>query len=58
MAGPAVQVDGLVKRYRPAVDGVSTLVQPGALFALLRPNGAGKTTTVSVLIAVLTGEGT
>ena len=54
---PAVEVDGLVKRYRqaeaPAVDGVSFAVQPGALFALLGPNGAGKTTTVSVLTTTL-----
>jgi ABC-2 type transport system ATP-binding protein len=48
---PAVEVEGLVKRYGDlvAVDGVTFGVEPGEVFALLGPNGAGKTTTVEVL---------
>jgi ABC-2 type transport system ATP-binding protein len=47
---PAVEVDGLVKRYgaRTAVDGLSLTVRPGTVLALLGPNGAGKTSTVEV----------
>jgi ABC-2 type transport system ATP-binding protein len=54
----AIEVDGLVKRYRRAtanaVDGVSFTVQDGALFCLLGPNGAGKTTVISILTTALT----
>ncbi|HEY2791736.1 MAG TPA: ABC transporter ATP-binding protein [Micromonosporaceae bacterium] len=54
----AIEVDGLVKRYRRAtanaVDGVSFTVDDGALFCLLGPNGAGKTTTISILTTALT----
>jgi ABC-2 type transport system ATP-binding protein len=54
---PAIEVDGMVKRYRGAsanaVDGISFTVPPGQLFCLLGPNGAGKTTTVSVLTTTL-----
>jgi ABC-2 type transport system ATP-binding protein len=54
----AIEVDGLVKRYRRAtanaVDGVSFAVDDGALFCLLGPNGAGKTTTISILTTALT----
>ncbi|MDT7570049.1 MAG: type transport system ATP-binding protein [Actinomycetota bacterium] len=50
MAAPALEVEGLVKRYggRAVVDGVSWSVQPATVLALLGPNGAGKTTTVEV----------
>ncbi|MDT4917829.1 MAG: type transport system ATP-binding protein, partial [Pseudonocardiales bacterium] len=50
MASPALEVEGLVKRYggRPVVDGVSLSVQPATVLALLGPNGAGKTTTVEI----------
>jgi ABC-2 type transport system ATP-binding protein len=54
---PAIEVEGLVKRYRKAdrnaVDGISFRVQPGEFFALLGPNGAGKTTTLSILTTTL-----
>jgi ABC-2 type transport system ATP-binding protein len=47
---PALEVDGLVKRYggRAVVDGVSLSVPTASVLALLGPNGAGKTTTVEV----------
>jgi len=50
-AGPAVVVNGLVKRYdgRAVVDRLDLEVARGELFALLGPNGAGKTTTVEIL---------
>ena len=50
-ADPAIQVDGLVKRYesRAVVNALSFEVQRGEIFALLGPNGAGKSTTVEIL---------
>jgi ABC-2 type transport system ATP-binding protein len=52
-SGPAVEVDGLVKRYPKspgnAVDGVTFSVERGEVFGLLGPNGAGKTTTIGIL---------
>jgi len=52
-AGPAVEVEDLVKRYpkRPtnAVDGISFSVRHGEIFGLLGPNGAGKSTTIGIL---------
>ena len=50
MALPAVEIDGLVKRYgvSTAVDGISLTLQPGQLLALLGTNGAGKTTTIEI----------
>lgn len=47
---PAVEVDGLVKRYggTRAVDGLSLAAERGQVTALLGPNGAGKTTTVEI----------
>jgi len=54
---PAIEVEGLVKRYRKAdrnaVDGISFAVPAGEFFALLGPNGAGKTTTLSILTTTL-----
>jgi ABC-2 type transport system ATP-binding protein len=53
MSGPAVEVEGLEKRYPKspvnAVDGVTFSVERGEVFGLLGPNGAGKTTTIGVL---------
>ena len=53
MAGPAVEVVELVKRYPKrdtnAVDNISFQVASGECFGLLGPNGAGKTTTIGVL---------
>ena len=53
MAGvpPAIEVDGLVKRYgdRAVVDGLGFTIRPGEILALLGPNGAGKTTTVEIV---------
>ncbi|MGN6333755.1 MAG: ABC transporter ATP-binding protein [Motilibacteraceae bacterium] len=45
---PAVEVEGLVKRYgaKTAVDGLSLRVRAGAVTAVLGPNGAGKTSTI------------
>ena len=50
-AAPAIEVQGLVKRYggRAVVDGIDLVVGPGELVALLGPNGAGKTTTVETI---------
>ena len=54
MDSPAVEVDGLVKRYGArtspvvAVDGLSLTVRTGTVLALLGPNGAGKTSTIEV----------
>ena len=54
-AGPAVAVEGLVKRFADleAVKGVSFSVQPGEIFGFLGPNGAGKSTTISMLCTLL-----
>ncbi|MEV6851857.1 ABC transporter ATP-binding protein [Actinoplanes sp. NPDC051411] len=53
----AIEVDGLVKRYRHAdrnaVDGISFAVPDGAFVCLLGPNGAGKSTTIGVLTTML-----
>jgi ABC-2 type transport system ATP-binding protein len=51
VTAPAIEVDGLVKRYggRTVVAGVSLAVAPGEILALLGPNGAGKTTTVECI---------
>ena len=58
---PAIELDGLVKRYRKAdrnaVDGISLTVARGEFFALLGPNGAGKTTTLSILTTTLAPTG-
>jgi ABC-2 type transport system ATP-binding protein len=52
-SAPAVEVDGLAKRYpKSAVDslaGVSFQVRQGEVFGFLGPNGAGKSTTIGIL---------
>jgi ABC-2 type transport system ATP-binding protein len=50
-SAPAVEVDGLVKRYDDvlAVDGISFSVGRGEVFGIIGPNGSGKTTTVECL---------
>ncbi|GAB4255947.1 MAG: ATP-binding cassette domain-containing protein [Deferrisomatales bacterium] len=51
---PAVEVEGLVKRYGAltAVDGLDLAVGAGEIYGFLGPNGAGKTTTIRVLTGV------
>ena len=51
MAAPAIEVEGLVKRFGDlvAVDGIDLAVPTGTCLGLLGPNGAGKTTTVEIL---------
>ncbi len=49
--GPAIVIEGLVKRYqgRAVVDGLDLTVARGEILAILGPNGAGKTTTVEII---------
>jgi ABC-2 type transport system ATP-binding protein len=66
LAGPAVRVEGVSKRYRgpggssvTAVVDASFTVDRGEIFGLLGANGAGKTTTLEIiegLRAPTTGE--
>ena len=48
---PAIETDGLVKRFGPltALAGVDLVVPAGTVLGLLGPNGAGKTTLVRIL---------
>lgn len=48
---PAVEVDGLAKRYGDfeAVKGIDFTVGTGETFGFLGPNGAGKSTTIKML---------
>jgi ABC-2 type transport system ATP-binding protein len=57
---PVIEVDNLVKTFRPgsdnvirAVDGVSFKVEKGEIFGLLGPNGAGKSTIVRILTTIV-----
>jgi len=58
MTVPAIQVDGLTKRYgrRTVVDDLSLEVRGGEVVALLGPNGAGKTTTVEIIEGYRSGD--
>ncbi len=53
--GPAIRIDGLVKRYGPleAVRGIDLEVRRGEVFGFVGPNGAGKSTTIRCLIDLL-----
>ena len=57
MTAPAIEAEGLGKRYEPAgVDAladVSFAVAPGEVFGFLGRNGAGKSTTVRILTTLL-----
>ncbi|MET7768902.1 ABC transporter ATP-binding protein [Nocardia sp. NPDC005366] len=57
-SGPAVRVDGVVKRFgeTTAVDGLSFDVERAQVLALLGPNGAGKTTTVEMCEGFVTPD--
>lgn len=56
--GPAIEVSGLVKRFRDttALAGIDFTVAPGAVLGLLGPNGSGKTTTVRILATLLKAD--
>ena len=59
-SNPAIEADGLVKRYRGdvvALDDLSFSVEPATVFGLLGPNGAGKSTTVKVLSTLARADG-
>ncbi|WP_416841235.1 ABC transporter ATP-binding protein [Haloferax sp. DFSO52] len=50
---PAIQTDGLTKRYGADVYAVSDLsltIEEGEVFGFLGPNGAGKSTTIDMLM--------
>ncbi len=53
--GPAVSVEGLVKRYDDleAVRGIDFEVRGGEIFGFLGPNGAGKSTTINMLCTLV-----
>ncbi|MER7546766.1 ATP-binding cassette domain-containing protein [Actinomadura sp.] len=57
--GPAVEVDGLIKRFGDveAVRGIEFTVRPGEIFGFLGPNGAGKSTTINMLCTLLRPTG-
>jgi ABC-2 type transport system ATP-binding protein len=59
MAAPAIEADGLVKRFGDleAVKRVSFDVPEGRVLGVLGPNGAGKTTAVRMLTTLLKPDG-
>jgi ABC-2 type transport system ATP-binding protein len=54
MSTPAIELDGIVKRYgrTTGLDGLSLRVGRGELVGLLGPNGAGKTTAIKLLLGL------
>jgi ABC-2 type transport system ATP-binding protein len=58
-ANPAIQVEGLIKRYGKtvALRGLELTVDEGTVLGVLGPNGAGKTTTVRILSTLLRPDG-
>jgi ABC-2 type transport system ATP-binding protein len=52
---PAIQIEGLTKRFGPlvAVDHLTLTVAPGEAFALVGPDAAGKTTTMRLLVGIM-----
>jgi ABC-2 type transport system ATP-binding protein len=52
---PAIQIEGLTKRFGPlvAVDHLRLTVTPGEAFALVGPDAAGKTTTMRMLVGIM-----
>jgi ABC-2 type transport system ATP-binding protein len=65
MSGVVVEVEGLVKDYRPGfgvrkkrvLEGISFRVREGEIFGFVGPNGAGKTTTLKILLALIRPSG-
>ncbi|MFI7013428.1 ATP-binding cassette domain-containing protein [Streptomyces sp. NPDC050164] len=58
MTGPALEVDGVRKRYgrRQAVADMTFDIRAGELFGFVGSNGAGKTTTMRIILGVLTPD--
>ena len=56
---PAIEVEGLAKRYRDfeAVKGIDFTVGAGETFGFLGPNGAGKSTTIKMLCTLVSPTG-
>ncbi len=59
MAGPLLEIDGLVKRFGGfmALNRVSLSVKPGERFGLIGPNGSGKTTMINCVSGALRADG-
>jgi ABC-type multidrug transport system ATPase subunit len=55
MSGPAIELQGLTKRYgdRTVVDDLSLSIGGGSIFGFLGPNGSGKTTTIKMLCGLV-----
>ncbi|WP_267640954.1 ABC transporter ATP-binding protein [Haloarchaeobius amylolyticus] len=55
MAVPAIETDGLTKRYdgETAVADLDLSIEAGAVYGFLGPNGAGKTTTMRMLTTLI-----